>query len=323
MKIQVWSPGSITPPQQVFLFSRSQDLPFYLPQMSPGSHIPFPTLNITPVNLSGPESDESYSAELDPEENSRHLKNKAQTLSGSIRYLMEQLMEVRGKIQEALHPRTTPESSNSDQRIHDFEESHHCTSNHKFQECLKKRTWDEEEGSIHHVSRRSRRWERARRRKGIWRNKGARTDEDEAVVEAERDSSQEGGEESGRVMDKAQQRLNHVRENPMLTVKKPYINQAQLEALYSDDMPNVTIHLTTPELLETTQGPSQGPNGETILPFERDPINSMNISQLLDHMRNTQAKLLNEVSRHSVTTQTVWLTIGTLCAFRPQTQCRH
>ena len=86
----------------------------------------------------------------------------------------------------------------------------------------------------------------------------------------------------------------------MLTVKKPYINQAQLEALYGDDMPNVTIHRTTPELLETTQGPSQGPSGETILPFERDPINSMNISQLLDHMRNTQAKLLNEVSRHSV-----------------------
>ena len=120
------------------------------------------------------------------------------------------------------------------------------------------------------------------------------------MVEEERDSSQEGGEESSRVMDKAQQGLNHVGENPTLMVKKPYINQAQLGDLYSDDMPNVTFHLTTPELLETTQRPSQRPSGKTILPFKRNPINSINISQLLDHMRNTQEKLLNEVSRHLV-----------------------
>jgi hypothetical protein len=140
--------------------------PIYSPQMSPESPIPFPTLNVTPVNLSGQESAESYSAESDPEENSRHLENKARALSGSIRYLTEQLREVRGQIQEALHPRTTPESSDSDKRIHNLEESHHCAANHKFQECLKKRTRDEE-GSTHHMSRKSRRRERDRRRNGI------------------------------------------------------------------------------------------------------------------------------------------------------------
>jgi hypothetical protein len=151
------------------------------------------------------------------------------------------------------------------------------------------------------MSRKSRRRERDRRRNGIRKNKRVRTDEeDEVVFEAERGSSQEGGEESGKVLDEEPQGLDHVEENSVPTVKKPYINQAQLEALHSDDMSKATFHLTTPDLPENTPGPSQEPSGENISSSEKDPIDSMNISQLLDHMRNTHAKLLNVVSRHSV-----------------------